>query len=199
LLTVIQKRNDAGQAGLDKFLFGQAATLVAGQVTTMALLGGAALLVVALLYKEFKLLAFDPDFALSLDLPTRRLDLLLTSLLVVAVVIGLNTVGVVLMSAMLVAPAAAARQWTHSLSRMIGLAALFGAASGLAGALISVTEPRLPTGPIIILSATALTVVSLLLGTARGLVWDAARRWRHRRRRPVFQPPPPLPAPESPR
>ena len=194
LLTVIQKRNDADQAGLDKFLFGQAAALVQEQVVTMAVLGFSALLVVGLLYKEFKLLSFDPDFAHSLDIPTRRLDLLLTSLLVVAVVIGLNTVGVVLMSAMLVAPAAAARQWTHSLSKMVALAALFGAASGVIGAIISVSESRLPTGPMIILTITAIFLVSLFFGPARGLVWDWARQWRNRQ---GLQAPPPLPLPDE--
>lgn len=181
LLTVIQQTGDANQAGLDKFLFGQAATLTQEQVVTMAALGGAALLVVGLLFKEFKLLAFDPDFAQSLALPTRALDLLLTSLLVIAVVIGLNTVGVVLMSALLVAPAAAARQWTNSLTRMTLYAALFGAASGVSGALISVSQSRLPTGPVIILSITAIVVASLLFGSARGLVWGWLRQWRNRR------------------
>ncbi|HVK02952.1 MAG TPA: iron chelate uptake ABC transporter family permease subunit [Armatimonadaceae bacterium] len=181
LLTVLQKRNDAGQAGLDKFLFGQAAAMTQEQVATMAVLGGAALLVVALLYKEFKLLAFDPEFARSLALPTRSLDLLLTSLLVVAVVIGLNTVGVVLMSAMLVAPGAAARQWTDSLSKMLALAGAFGAASGIAGAVLSVTAERIPTGPVIILCVTLIVIVSLLFGSARGLVWEWLRQARHRR------------------
>ncbi len=101
LLTFIAKRNDANQAGLDKFLFGQAAALVAEDVLVMAIMGGAALLIVLLLYKEFKLLTFDSAFASSLGFNTRRLDILLTSLIVVAVVIGLQTVGVVLMAAML--------------------------------------------------------------------------------------------------
>jgi manganese/zinc/iron transport system permease protein len=181
LLTVIQKGNDANQAGLDKFLFGQAAALRQEQVVTMAALGLPALLIVAALFKEFKLLAFDPDFAHSLALPTRALDLLLTSLLVVAVVIGLNTVGVVLMSAMLIAPAAAARQWTNSLARMVGLSALFGAASGIVGALLSVTSARVPTGPVIILSITVIVIVSLLFGSARGIVWEQLRHARNRR------------------
>ena len=126
LLTFIQRRNDANQAGLDKFLFGQAATLVEKNVLTLGVLGGAALLLVALLYKEFKLLAFDPEFAGSLGFDTRLLSVLLTSLIVVAVVIGLQTVGVVLMVAMLIGPAVAARQWTDRLGVMLGLAALFG-------------------------------------------------------------------------
>lgn len=187
LLTVIQNRNDANQAGLDKFLFGQAAALVQDQVLTMAVLGGAALLVIALLYKEFKLLTFDPEFAQSLSLPTHRLNLLLTGLLVIAIVIGLNTVGVVLMSAMLIGPAAAARQWTNSLSHMLAYSALFGALAGIAGAIISVLETRLPTGPVIVLCLTGIVVFSLLFGSARGMVWDWLRRRRQHR---SLQPPP---------
>jgi manganese/zinc/iron transport system permease protein len=151
----------------------------------MALLGGTALILVGLLYKEFKLLTFDPGFAGSLGFPTERLSLLLTSLVVLAVVIGLQTVGVVLMAAMLVGPAAAARQWTHRLAVMLVLAALFGAASGVSGALLSVAQPRVPTGPMIILSLTAIVLASLALAPQRGLLWDwLERRRRHGRLRP---------------
>lgn len=180
LLTVIQKGNDANQAGLDKFLFGQAAALVQEQVVTMAILGGAALVVVGLLFKEFKILSFDPEFAQSLTIPVHGLSGLLTGLLLVAIVIGLNTVGVVLMSAMLVAPAAAARQWTHSLSRMLAISALIGTLSGGMGAVLSVTQSKLPTGPTIVLVLSAFVIVSLLFGSAQGLVWDALRRRRNR-------------------
>ncbi len=178
LLTFIARRNDAHQAGLDRYLFGQAATLVQEHVLTMAALGALALLLVGLLYKEFKLLAFDAAFAASLGLPTRRLNVLLTGLIVVAVVIGLQTVGVVLMAAMLVGPAVAARQWTDRLGVMIGLAALFGALSGVSGALLSVSDAHLPTGPMIILSLTAIVGGSLLFAPARGLVWEWLRRRR---------------------
>jgi manganese/zinc/iron transport system permease protein len=181
LLTAITKRNDANQSGLDKFLFGQAATLVEENVITMAILGGIALFFVFLLYKEFKLLAFDTAFAASLGFNTNLLSVLLTSLIVIAVVIGLQTVGVVLMAAMLVGPAVAARQWTNRLGTMIVLSAVFGAASGIAGALISVSDTGIPTGPMIILSMTAIVFVSLLFAPERGIVWDALRRWQQRR------------------
>lgn len=180
LLTVIQQGNDAGQAGLDKFLFGQAAALVQEQVVTMAVLGGLALGIVALLFKEFKLLAFDPEFAGTLGMKTHALGALLTGLLVVAIVIGLNTVGVVLMSAMLVAPAAAARQWTHSLSRMVLYSALIGAGAGLAGSIFSVLEDDVPTGPTIVICLGIVMIVSLFFGSAQGLVWDWIRRRRVR-------------------
>ncbi len=181
LLTYIQKRHDASQAGLDKYLFGQAAALVRSNVITFAILGGLALLVVVLLYKEFKLISFDPDFASSLGLPTRVLDVALTSLLVVAVMIGLQTVGIVLMAAMVVGPGAAARQWTDRLAVMIVLAGIFGAAAGVIGAVISVQESALPTGPMIILSLTAIVLVSIFLAPRHGVIPDQIRRLRHRR------------------
>lgn len=178
LLTVIQKSNDANQAGLDKFLFGQAAALVQEQVVTMSVLGAMALMVVWVLFKEFKLLSFDPEFAGTLGMKTHFLGTVLTGLLVVAIVIGLNTVGVVLMSAMLVAPAAAARQWTHSLSRMVLYAGLIGAGSGLVGSVFSVVEEKVPTGPAIVICLGLVVVLSLLFGSAQGLVWDWIRRGR---------------------
>ncbi|MCS6777269.1 MAG: iron chelate uptake ABC transporter family permease subunit [Chloroherpetonaceae bacterium] len=179
LLTLLQKRNDANQAGLDRYLFGQAAALVQEQVVTMAVLGGSALLVVLLLYKEFQLIAFDPEFARTLGLPARFLETLLTGLLVVAIVIGLNTVGIVLMSALLVGPAVTARQWTHSLGRMIGYAGVFGALAGVFGALVSVRETRMPTGPVIILCIAVMVILSVLFGAAQGVVWERVRRRRH--------------------
>lgn len=182
LLTHIQQSNNANQADLDRYLFGQAATLVQSHVITMAVLGGAALLCVGLLFKEFKLLSFDPEFAASVGFPVGKLNVLLTSLIVIAVVIGLQTVGVVLMAAMLVGPAAAARQWTNRLSVMLGLAAFFGAAAGVAGAMISVTASRLPTGPMVILCMTAIVIVSLLFAPERGIVWDTIRQRSSRRR-----------------
>jgi manganese/zinc/iron transport system permease protein len=103
------------------------------------------------------------------------LGVVLTSLIVVAIVIGLQTVGVVLMSAMLVAPAAAARQWTDRLGTMVGLAALFGALSGVAGAVISATARGLSTGPTVVLCMSAITALSLLLAPNRGLVWSWLR------------------------
>jgi manganese/zinc/iron transport system permease protein len=181
LLTKIQQRNDANQAGLDKFIFGQAATLLIEHVAIMAALGGVALIVVVLFYKEFKLIAFDPTLATTIGLPVQPLSVLLTSLVVVAVVIGLQTVGVVLMAAMLIAPAAAARQWTDRFALMLVMSALFGMLAGVAGALISVSEARLPTGPMIILCATLLVVISLLVAPRRGLIWSAIRQARQRR------------------
>jgi manganese/zinc/iron transport system permease protein len=189
LLTFLQRRPDASQAGLDKFLFGQAAAVVADDVKTMAITGAMLLLVLALLWKEFKLLSFDPEFGGSLGFRPRLLDVLLTTLLVVAVALGLQMVGVVLMSAMIVAPGAAARQWTDSLGKMVLLAAGFGALSGVTGATLSGAAQHLPTGPTIVVCASVLVVVSLLLAPKRGLLWSW---WRRRRVRSGLVAPPAL-------
>ncbi len=180
LLTFISKRNDANQAGLDKFLFGQAAALISDDIAAMLILGTIALVVIALLYKEFKLITFDAAFAASIGLRTNLLGVLLTSLIVIAVVIGLKTVGVVLMASMLVGPAVAARQWTNKLGAMVALAAMFGALSGVTGAALSMTSDGLPTGPMVILALTAIVLLSLFFAPERGLVWDWMRRLQHK-------------------
>ena len=182
LLTIIQQLPDASQAGLDRFLFGQAATLLERDVATIGALGLIALFTAVLFWKEFKLLAFDPDFGASLGFPMRRLDVLLTSVLVIAVVIGLQAVGVVLMAAMIVAPAAAARQWTNRLGPMMLIAALFGASSGIAGSILSSTTEHLPTGPTIVLCLSAVAIASFALAPNRGLVWAWTRQARNRGR-----------------
>lgn len=182
LLTFVQRIPDATQAGLNSYLFGQAAALLQRDVVTMGILGGVALLFMALFWKEFKLLSFDPDFAGSLGFPVRALDVLLTTLIVIAVVVGLQAVGVVLMSAMIVAPAAAARQWTNRLGVMVALSAFFGALAGVTGAVISSTGQGFATGPTIVLAVSAIVIFSLLLAPNRGLIWQAIRRQRNRRR-----------------
>jgi manganese/zinc/iron transport system permease protein len=181
LLTWLQRSGTAGQAGLNSFLFGQAATLVVADVIVMASFGGVALLILWLFWKEFKLLSFDRDFGAGMGFPMQKLDILITMLLVVAIVIGLQAVGVVLMSALVVAPAVAARQWTDRLSVMVVLSALFGAVGGVSGAVISSLGRGLSTGPVIVLCVTVIVIISLFLAPNRGLLWQAIMRRRRRR------------------
>lgn len=180
LLSVIQKSGSSAQAGLDKMIFGQAASLVGDQVAAMTLVGGVVLACALLIFKELKLLCFDPDFAQVQGLPVGRLTAILTILLVASIVIGLSTVGVVLMSAMLVAPGAAARQWSRSLSGMLMGAGAIGAVCGAFGAGLSVLEKNTPTGPVIVLTLALVVGVSVFFGKERGLVWAslASRRAR---------------------
>ena len=181
LHTLIQRTGNANQAGLDTFLFGQAATILESDVLTIGILGGIAIVIMLVFWKELKLLVFDEGFAASLGFPIRALDILLTSLLVIAIVLGLQAVGAVLMSAMLVAPAVAARQWTNKLSVMMFLAAGFGALAGVGGTIISSSASRIPTGPTIVLCATVVVGFSIVLAPHRGLLWDWFRHQRNKR------------------
>jgi manganese/zinc/iron transport system permease protein len=182
LLTYIQGTQDASQGGLDSFLFGQAAAILRSDLGVMGGLTLLALGLVGALWKELKLVTFDPLFAGSLGLPVAALETVLTLMIALAIVIGLQMVGVVLMAAMVIAPAVAARQWTRRLEGMVALAAVFGAAGGVAGALISATARNLATGPLIVLAISALVLVSLLVAPERGLVWEALQRRRDRAR-----------------
>ncbi|GGO02462.1 metal ABC transporter permease [Saccharibacillus kuerlensis] len=177
MLTHIQHSGSGSQSGLDKYLFGQAAAMVTSDVYT--LMGVSVLLVAAaiLLFKEFKLVSFDPGFARGIGLPVSLLEHAMLILTTVAVAAGIQAVGVVLVAALLITPAAAARYWTHRLPVMLAFAGLFGALSGASGAAISTLGGSIPTGPVTVLAATLLFVISMLLAPERGLV---AKTLRHR-------------------
>ncbi|AZI31765.1 metal ABC transporter permease [Kaistella carnis] len=180
LLTFIQKQPNANQAGLDKYLFGQAATLVESDVWLMSIVTGLCLIVLLLFWKEFKILLFDKDYAHTLGFNTKLIDVLITSFIVLAIVLGLQTVGVVLMSAMLLAPAAAARQWTNSLGLMVFLAAILGASAGVFGTAISSTQNNLSTGPVIVLVASVFVLFSFIFSPKRGLLFKQIRLIKNR-------------------
>jgi manganese/zinc/iron transport system permease protein len=189
LLRLIQNQpGGAGRAGLDSFLFGKTAGMTAGDVYLIAGVAATCLLLVLLFYKELKLLTFDSDFGRALGWPVSALDMLLMTLLAVAVVVGLPAVGVVLVAALLILPAAAARFWTDRLGALMALATVLGGATGLVGTMLSATWSLLPAGPIMVLTGTTLFLASLFLGSKRGLVaqwWRQARlrrSWRQRQR-----------------
>jgi manganese/zinc/iron transport system permease protein len=177
LLTRIQHGSNGNQSGLDKFLFGQAAAMTAVDVYTMA---GVALLLASaclLFFKEFKLISFDPGYARGIGFSVRALEQLLLCLVTVAVVVGIQAVGVVLVAALLITPAVSARYWTDRLGMMTLLGGIFGALSGAAGTWVSAGTEQLPTGPLSVLTATACFVFSVLFGPRRGLI---AKIWQRR-------------------
>ena len=181
LLTAISNSNDADQAGLERYLFGQAAGLSERDVAVTLLLGAAALAVVVVGFRTFKTTLFDPTFAGATGLPVRIVELAMTALLVVAVVVGLRMVGAILMVAMLIVPPVAARQLTNRLSILVPLAGLIGAGVGVAGALLS-ARSQVPTGPVIVLVGFGVVVASLALAPQRGVLWRANRLALDRRR-----------------
>lgn len=181
LLTYLGNSGNANQAGLDTYLFGQAAGLLESDLTTMALLCLASLVAVVVAFRPLKATLFDASFAGSVGLPVRALELAMTALLVVAIVIGVRTVGAILMVAMLIVPAVVARQLCDRLSILLPVAGGVGAGVGATGALIS-ESAALPTGPMIVVVGFCATLVAVFLAPRRGVAWQARTRSRERRR-----------------
>lgn len=178
LLTYIQHSGNAQQSGLESFLFGKAAALVGQDLLIFGIVAVLLILTVGLFFKELKLIAFDEAYAEALGIPTKSLNLLLTSLTVLAVVTGIQAVGVVLMAAMLITPAAAARFWTNSVFKMTIIAAVMGGFSGLSGAYVSFAAPSMPTGPWIVMIISAIALVSFFIAPQRGII---SRSFQQRR------------------
>lgn len=176
LLTQIQHSHSGNQSGLDKFLFGHAASMIQQDVYTIAGISVVLVALCILFFKEFKLLSFDQGFAKGIGLPTILLDQFMMLLMVTAVVIGIQAVGVVLMAALLITPAVAARYWTEKLHVMVLVAGIFGAISGFVGTIASSMVNNLPTGPLIVLAATVLFIISVLFAPNRGIVAKAKLR-----------------------
>lgn len=182
MLTAIQQTGSAAQSGLDKFLFGKAASLLIDDVVVFGGIAALLIAVVVLFFKEFFLLSFDRDFARIIGLRVPLLELLLSTMTVLAVVAGIQAVGVVLMAALLITPAAAARYWTEKLSTMVAIAGLFGMIAGVTGAYISTAAPSMPTGPWIVVVISMLFVGSALFAPQRGVVARALRYSRNRKK-----------------
>lgn len=155
---------------LAHILFGDVLGVSTTDLWVTAALGAVVLLVVFGLYKEFLVMAFDPTLATVLRLPVRTLRYLLFVLIAVTIVISLQTVGMALMLAMLVTPAAAAQLLTRRLPAMMAMAALIGALSNITGLYVSYYA-NIASGPAMVLVATAVFGLVFLFAPQRGLVW----------------------------
>lgn len=173
LLSLVQRLPGAGHAGLDTFLFGQAAATLRSDLWLIGGVAVASFLLVALFWKQLKLVTFDPVYASAGGLRVGVIEALLTGLLAVSIVIGLQFVGVVLMSALVVAPAVAARQWTKDLGSMFVLAGAIGALSAVVGAVGSALAPGLATGPLVVVVASAVAFASIALSPQRVAVAES--------------------------
>ena len=180
VLGVAQQMKTGHAAGLEAFIYGKAASMGALDAELIGLAALVAAVVCLLLFKELRLLCFDEAFAGSRGYPVFVLDAGLMILVVMVTLIGLQAVGLILMVALLVIPAAAARFWTERMSAMALISAAIGAASALVGAGMSALFPRLPSGAMIVLVATVAFLLSMFLGTARGVVVRAVRARRLR-------------------
>lgn len=178
LLGVIQNLNVANKAGLNHFIFGQAATMSARDATVIAALAALALAVCGAMFKELRVLCFDRAFTGSLGWSTFALDGALLGMVTMLTAVGLHAVGAILMVALLIIPPAAARFWTHRLVVMVVLSAVIGAAACSVGAAWSAVSSDTPTGPAIVIACGVIFIVSMLVAPRRGVLVAALDRWR---------------------
>lgn len=172
LLTYVQSLNNAGQAGLSKFIFGQAATILARDVYITSAAALIIIILTALFWKELKLISFDVEYAKTLQIPVTFTLILYRSLLIMTIIIGIQSVGAILISSLLIAPAVGARQWTNKLGTMCILAGFFGMVSAIGGTIWSTTVQKLPTGPAIIVILSVIVLLSLIFAPNRGILWQ---------------------------
>lgn len=182
LITIIQSMNVAGQAGLTGYLVGATAGMLASEAQLIAFCALGILVAVFLLRRDFLMVCFDPAFARTQGVNTWRVDLLMLMLLMAVVVIGLKITGLILIVALTIIPPVTARFWTDSPLRMVALAAVLGAFAGYLGVTLSSVRDGLPTGPLIVLAAFGLFMLSFLFSPRRGVLASllAYRRFRHR-------------------
>lgn len=168
------------RGGIDSYMFGNAANVRAGDLVTIAVFGLLTVAVILAFFKEIKLVTFDPLTAQLQGFSPRVLTPLMLVLVTIAIVIGIKGVGLILMVAFAIMPAAAARQWTHRMSSMMVLAGIFGGLAGAAGAYLSVCLGRVPTGPVVVIHLFVIFALSLLAAPRRSIVVVALRQRRLR-------------------
>ncbi len=182
LMGLVQSMPGADAAGLESFIYGKTASMVQSDAILIAGAAVTVVIVCTLLFKEFAILSFDVDLARTQGWPLVKIDLIMMLLVTLVVVVGLQAVGLILVVALLIIPAVAARFWTQRLYLMIWIAALIGALSGLVGAGITNLFAGLPAGAVIVLTGSSIFLISLIFGSYRGLVVLLTRRVRLNRR-----------------
>ncbi|MFP3919128.1 metal ABC transporter permease [Lysinibacillus telephonicus] len=170
LLTVVNRNSNGNQAGLDSFIYGQAASMIWSDVVITTILAATVILIILIGFKEWKLLLFDPNFAKGLNLSIKGMNTVYLIILVLTIVIGIQAVGVILMSALLIIPPVSARYWTHSFRKMMWLSGLFGGMAGTIGTTISALGSGWPTGPFIVMISGLIFLLSLFFGAKKGIV-----------------------------
>ena len=181
LLTYLQSLNNAGQAGLSKFIFGQAATILARDVYITSAAALIIIVLTALFWKELKLISFDVEYAKTLQIPVTFTLILYRALLIMTIIIGIQSVGAILISSLLIAPAVGARQWTNKLGTMCILAGFFGMVSAIGGTIWSTSVQKLPTGPAIIVILSVIVLLSLIFAPNRGILWQYRKNKQSKR------------------
>ena len=178
LLSFIQSLSTGSEGGLHHFIYGQTAAMSLADARLIVVLALTAIVAAVMLFKEFRMLCFDYGFAQVQGWPVVRLDLAMMTLVVLITITGLQSVGIILVIALLIIPPAAARFWTERLTALLVLSAFIGGLSGYLGASLSALLPRMPAGAVIVLLAGLLFLFSFLFAPQRGVAAAVFRQLR---------------------
>jgi manganese/zinc/iron transport system permease protein len=170
LLSIIQHTGKANQAGLQRFIFGNAASLMTNELITATTIATIVITTIILLFRPLKIFCFDPMFAKTIGINTKLLNVTLQILLVLSIIISIQSVGIVLMTAMLIIPPAAANTWSNKLYKVLIISGIIGLVSGLVGTTISYQIKNMPTGPWIVLIMFLIAIISFLFAPEKGLI-----------------------------
>ena len=181
VLGFIQSMPQGSAAGLESFIYGKTASMLMSDFRLLIFVAGIVLLFLVLFFKEFRLLCFDEAYASSQGWPVSVLDILLLALATAVTVAGLQAVGLILVIAFLITPAAAARFWSEHFDRMLLFSGLIGGISGWLGAAVSALVPRLPAGALIVLVAAGCFLFSMAFGFRRGVFFRFLRQYQLKR------------------
>ncbi|GHC32151.1 metal ABC transporter permease [Aidingimonas halophila] len=182
LITVVQALNVKGQSGIDSYLVGATAGMLASEAQLIGISALVVLIVVFMFRRQFLLVCFDRQYAYTRGINADHIDMMMLLLLLTVTVIGLKVTGLILIVALTIIPPVTGRFWTDRPSRLIAIAALCGALSGYIGAAASSSASGLPTGPLIVLTAFLLFSIGLLFSPRRGMVAMLLAQHRFRRR-----------------
>jgi len=182
LMSYIQQQPNADQAGIENFIYGQASSMLIRDVRVLAIASFIGLSLIIIFWKELKIYTFNKDYAKTLGFNTTFIQFLISTIMIVTIILGLESVGVILMSALLIGPAVAARQWTNRLNVMVILAGLFGFISGVLGTLMSSMYGQIPTGPAVVVVLSIIVFFSLFFAPNRGIIAQK-REYRLKRKK----------------
>jgi manganese/zinc/iron transport system permease protein len=181
LVSVVQNLPRGNIAGLEGFIYGKVVAMTGSDVALSAVITLLVLGMVLILGKELKILCFDIEFARSQGWPVALLDCLLIAMVVGTTIIGLQAIGLIMVIALLITPAASSRFWTHDLNRMLAISGLLGGLSCALGAMASALFADMPSGATIVLVSCGFFLLSFALGRERGLLWSWLRNRQLRR------------------
>jgi len=181
LLNIIQHSGNSNQSGLTDFLFGKAATIIESDLYVFGVIAGIVILTLILFYQHFKIALFDLGFAKTIGLNEKLIQGLISGLIIISTAIGIQTVGIILMSALIITPASSALFWTNNFKKSIILSGVFACSSSVLGVFISFLSSDMPTGPWIIVMLSSIAVFSAFF-SKKGIITKKIKAFKNKQK-----------------